>query len=99
MLKMSPTPTSATQKLRDLVDEFGRGDRGENIARKTSTLTKRPTKADYLSSNHVIHTVSNFVSNLAKNVSNYLISDAKKAFDQLRQAVTKALILQHFDPE
>ena len=34
-----------------------------------------------------------------KNVSNYLIPDIKKAFDQLSQAFTKAPILQHFDPE
>ena len=97
MLRMSLTPT--TQKLMNLVDEFDKGDRGENEARKTSASTKRLTEADYLSSNHVSHAVSNIVSNSAKNVSNYLTPDAKKAFDQLRQAFTKALILQHFDPE
>ena len=36
MLKMSPIPTSATQKLMDLVDEFSRGDCGENEAKRTS---------------------------------------------------------------
>ena len=91
MLKMSSTPT--TQKSIDVVDEFGRGDCGENEARKISALTKRPTGAYYLFFDHVSHAVSNFVSNFAKNISNYLISDAKKAFDQLRQAFTKALIL------
>ena len=58
-----------------------------------------PIGADYLSSDHVSHTVSNIVSNSTKNVSNYLTPDAKKAFDQLRQAFTKAPILQYFDPE
>ena len=97
MLRMSPTPT--TQKLMDLVDEFDEGDRGKNEAKKTSASTKKPTGADYQSSNHVSYTVSNFVSNSAKNVSNYLTPNAKKAFDQLRQAFTKAPILQYFNSE
>ena len=71
----------------NLVDKFGKGDRGENEAR-TSALTKRPTKVDYPSSDHVSHAVSK-----------YLNPDAKKAFDQLRQAFTKAFILQHFNPK
>ena len=71
----------------NLVDEFGGGDRGENEARAPAS-TKEPTGADYLSSDHVSHAVSN-----------YLTPATKKAFDQLRQAFTKALILQHFDPE
>ena len=87
MLRMSPTPTSVTQKSRNLVDKFGGADYGENEA-KTSASTKRPTRADYLYSYHVSHAVSN-----------YLTPDAKKAFDQLRQAFTEAPILQHFDPE
>ena len=99
ILKMSPIPTSAMLKLIDLVDKFGGGDRGENKARITSMLTKGPTGADYSSFHYVSHTVSNFVSNSAKNVSNYLTPDAKRAFDQLRQAFTKAPIFQHFDPE
>ena len=90
MLEMSPT--SITQKLMNLIDEFGRGDRGKDEAKKTSTSTKRPIGADYPSSNHVRHAFSNIVSNSAKNVSNYLTPDAKKAFDQLCQAFTKALI-------
>ena len=97
MIRISPTVT--TQKLMNLVNEFGGGGFGENEARRASASTKGPTKADYLSSNHVSHTVSNIVSNSAKNVSNYLTPDAKKAFDQLRQAFTKASILQHFDLE
>ena len=87
MLRISLTPTSATQKSMNLVDEFGGGDCGKNEAR-TSTSTKRPTEADYPSSDHVSHAVSN-----------YLTLDAKKPFDQLRQAFTKAPILQHFDLE
>ena len=83
----------------NLVEEFGGGDRDKNEARRAFALTKGPTKADYLFSNHVSHTISNIVSNSAKNVSNYLIPDAKRAFNQLLQAYTKALILQHFDPE
>ena len=71
----------------NLVDEFGRGDRGENEAR-TPASTKEPTGADYPSSDHVSHAVSN-----------YLTPAAKKAFDQLRQAFTEAPIFQHFDPE
>ena len=82
----------------NLVYEFGRGNCSENTA-KTSALTKGPTGADYPSSNHISHAVSNFVSNSAKKVSNYLTPDAKRAFDQLRQAFTKVPILQHFDPE
>ena len=97
MLRISPTST--TQKLRNLVDEFDGGDRGENEVRKAFALIKGPTKADYPSSDHVNHTVSNIVSNFAKNVSNYLTSDAKRAFDQLRQAFTEVPILQHFDPK
>ena len=87
MLRMSPTPTSATKKSMNLVDEFGGGDRGENEARAPAS-TKEPTGADYPSSDHVSHAVSN-----------YLTPAAKKAFDQLRQAFIEAPILQHFDPE
>ena len=87
MLRMSPTPTSITQKSMNLVDEFGGGDCGENEA-KTSASTKGPINADYPSSDHVSHAVSN-----------YLTPDAKKVFDQLRQAFTEVPILQHFDPE
>ena len=83
----------------DVVDEFGRSDYNENKMRKTSTSTKEPTKADYLSFDHISYAVNNFVSNSAKNVSNYLTPDAQKAIDQLRQTFTKAPILQHFDPE
>ena len=82
----------------NLVDEFGRGNCGENEI-KTSALTKRPTRVDYPSSDHVSHAVSNFVSNFAKNISNYLTSNAQSAFDQLYQAFTEAHILQHFDLE
>ena len=82
MLKMSLTP--ATQKFIYMVDEFGGGNYVENKARKTSASTKGPTGADYLSFNHVSHAVSNFVSNSAKNISNYLTPNAKRAFDQLR---------------
>ena len=79
----------------NLVDEFGKGDCGENEARKIFVSTKRPTGADYPSSNHVSYAISNF----NKNVSNYLTLEAKRAFDQLCQAFTKVPILQHFDPE
>ena len=71
----------------NLVDEFGGVDRGENEARAPAS-TKEPTGADYPSSDHVSHAVSN-----------YLTPDTKKAFDQLRQAFTEAPIFQHFDPE
>ena len=87
MLRMSLIPTSATKKLMNLVDKFGGGDRGENEA-STPAPTKGPTGADYPSSDHLNHAVSN-----------YLTSAAKKAFHQLRQAFTEAFILQHFDPE
>ena len=97
MFKMSPTLT--TQKLMNLVDEFGGGDCIKNKARCAFALTKGPIRADYLSSNHVSHAVSNIVSNSAKNVSNYLTPDAKRAFGQLRQAFTEAPILQHFNLE
>ena len=36
--------------------------------------------------------------NLAKAM-NYLTSDARQTFTQLKQAFTKAPILQHFDPK
>ena len=97
MLRISQTST--TQKLVNLVDEFDRGDCDENEARRASVSTKEPTKADYLSFDHVSHIVRNIVSNSAKNVSNYLTPDTRRAFDQLCQAFTEALILQHFDPE
>ena len=87
MLRMSSTSTSSTQKSMNLVGEFGGADCGENEAR-TPASTKGPTGADYPSSDHVSHAVSN-----------YLTPAAKKAFDQLRQAFTEAPILQHFDPE
>ena len=80
------------QKSMDLVDEFCEGDCSENKARKTSVSIKGPTGADYPSSDYVSHIVSNFVSNSAKNISNYPTADAKKAFDKLRQAFTEALI-------
>ena len=94
---MSSAPTSATEKSIHFVDEFARRDCSENEARRTSASTKQPTGADYLSFDYVNHTVSNFVSNFAKNVSNFLTPDAKKTFDQLRQAFTKAPIFQHFN--
>ena len=81
----------------NLIDEFIGDDRGKNKAKRAFASTKRPTGADYLSSDHVSHAVSNIISNSAKNVSNYLISDTKRAFNQLRQAFTKAPIFQHFD--
>ena len=96
---MSPIPTSATQKLIDLVDKFGRDNQSKNEVKKTFALTKKSTKVDYPSFNHVSHAVSNFVNNFVKNVSNYLTPDVKRAFDQLCQAFTKAPILQYFNPE
>ena len=99
MLRISPTPTSATQKSMNFVDEFGKGDCAKNKVRRASASTKKPIKIDYPSSNHVSHSVSNFVSNSAKNVSDYLTSDIKKTFNQLCQAFIKAPILQHFDLE
>ena len=95
---MSPIPTLAMQKLMNLIDEFGEGNCSENKAR-TSASTKGLTRADYLSSDYVSHAISNFVNNSAKNVSNYLTTNAKRAFDQLYQVFTKTPILQHFDPE
>ena len=76
-----------------MVDEFGKGDCGENKARRASALTKEPIGADHSSANYISYTVNNS----AKNISNYLTLDAKKAFDQLCQAFTEAPILQHFD--
>ena len=35
----------------------------------------------------------------SNRATDYLTSNAKRAFTQLRQAFTKAPILQHFDPE
>ena len=83
----------------NLVDEFDKGDYSKNEAKRASASTKGPTGADYLSFDHVDYIVSNIVSNSAKNVSNYLIPDNKRTLDQLRQAFTKAPILQHFDLE
>ena len=82
-----------------MVDKFGGGDCGENEAKKASVSTKGPIGADYPSSNYVSYAVSNIVSNSTKNFSNYLIPDAKRAFDQLRQSFTKAPILQQFNLE
>ena len=56
--------------------------------------TKEPIRLYHSSINHVNHTVINLVS---KNVSKYVTSDAKKAFNQLWQAFTKAPILQYFN--
>ena len=95
MLMMSLTLITAIQKLMNLVDEFGKGDCGENKAKKASASTKKLIRADHLFANHVSHTVSNSV----KNVSNYLTSDAKSPFDQLHQTLTEAPIFQHFDPK
>ena len=81
------------QKSMNLVDKFGRDNCGENEARRASVSTKGPTGVDYPSSNHVSYIVSNIISNSAKNASNYLIPDAKSAFDQLNQALTKTPIL------
>ena len=86
MVRMSPTPTM--QKLLNLVDEFGGGDHSKNEARKAYVWIKEPSGADYLSFDHVSHAVSNIVNNSAKNVGNYPTPDAKRAFDQLRQAFT-----------
>ena len=83
----------------NLADEFSKGDCDKNEAKKASASMKGPTGADNPSFDHVSHTVSNIVSNSAKNVSNYLTPDAKTAFDQLRQAFTEVPIFQHFDSE
>ena len=56
---------------------------------------KETIKANHPSANHVSYTVSNLVS---KNVIKYMILNVKKTFNQLRQAFTKAFILQNFDP-
>ena len=98
MLGMSPILTSDTQKSMSLFDKFDGGDCGENEVRGTFASTKGPIGANYPTFNHVSHAVSNFVNNSAKNVSNYLTPDAKRAFDQLRQAFIEVAILQHFDP-
>ena len=97
MLMMSPIPI--IQKSMNLNDEFGGSDCGENEARRAFALIKEPTGKDYPSFNHISHDISNIVSNSTKNTSNYQTSDAKRAFEQLRQAFTKAPILQHFDLE
>ena len=91
MVWMSPNPISVMQKSINLVDEFGRSDHSKNKTR-TFVSTKGSAGADYPSFNYVSYAVS-------KNISNYLTPDAKKAFDQLRQAFTEAPIFQHFDPE
>ena len=67
ILRISPTSMSVTQKSMNLVDEFGRGDRGENEAR-TSASIKGPTRADYLSSNHVSHAVSYYLTQTLKRL-------------------------------
>ena len=77
----------------NLVDEFVGGNHGKNTKKKAPASTKRLTETDYLFFNYISHAVSKFVRNYAKNVSNYLTPDAKKAFNQLRQAFTKAPIL------
>ena len=77
----------------NLDDKFGRGDCDENEARKASASMKELTRADYPFFNHISHTINNTVSNSAKNVSNYLNADAKRAFDQLHQAFIEASIL------
>ena len=97
MLGISPTPT--TQKLMNLVNKFGKGNHGENEARRAFASTKGPIEKDYLFSNHVSYAVSNIVSNSAKNVSSYLTSKAQRAFDQLRQIFIEAPIFQHFNLE
>ena len=83
----------------NLVHEFNGGDCDENEAKRAFASIKGFTGANYPSSNHVSYIISNIVSNSAKNVSNYLTPDAKKAFDQLCQAFNEAPILQYFDPE
>ena len=42
---------------------------------------------------------SPLTSKNSNRVTGYLTPDAKRAFTQLRQAFTEALILRHFDPE
>ena len=90
---MNLTLTSVMQKLMNLVDKFDRGDCDENKGRKISAPTKELTRADFLSSDYVNYVASNFVRNSAKNVSNHLTLDVKRAFNQLRQAFTEASIL------
>ena len=60
---------------------------GRSDISKKSAKSKSRTKSGYLGKS----------DNLEE--PKFLISDAKKAFNRLRQAYTKALILQHFDPE
>ena len=82
MLKMSRTST--LQKSMNLVDEFGGDDHGENEARKAFASIKGPTKADYLSFDHVSHTVSN-------NVSNYLTQTLKRLLTNYVKPLLKLL--------
>ena len=93
------SPTSTMQKLMNLVDEFGKSDHSENEAKRAFASTNEPNRADSPSFDYVSHTVSNIVSNSAKNVSNYPILDVKRAFDQLRQALIETLIFQYFNAE
>ena len=65
----------------NFVDEFRGGDCDENEAKRASASTKGPIGADYLSSNHISHTVINIVSNSTKNISNYLTLDAQRGFE------------------
>ena len=51
------------------------------------------------SNNREDETVGRSPSKNSNGVTSYLTPDARQVFTQLRQAFTKALILQHFDPE
>ena len=82
-------------------DEIGRSKSGGNKTSLSNPSTsKKSIGAGYLTFRGAKRGGGNTEKGFkAARGSEYLISDTKKAFNHLRHAFTKALILQHFDPE
>ena len=86
------------------IDTADKNEVGESGGNKTNlsnlSISKKSTKAGYL----IFNDRKKGSGNIKKDVkaakdSNYLILDAKKAFNLLRYAFIQALIFQHFDPK
>ena len=97
--------TGSSTILQSLIDRADEDEIGENKSGCNKTnlsnlfTSKKSTRAGYL----IFKSVKKGGCNIKKYVkdargSNYLIPDAKKAFNVLRHMLTQAFILQYSDP-
>ena len=103
--------TGSSTISKSLIDAADKDEVDENGGNKTNLSNpfalKKSTGADYLTSKDIKKVGNNPKkddSNTKKGVkavksSNYLVTNAKKAFNHLRHIFIQMFIFQHFDPE